>query len=623
VRRAVLFLVALAAPAFADDTKPLRVTAQLDGDTARFSVRYLVHAPTGADGFGLPEKGLVVAATVTEGGTRHVLELLEADKASEQFNAIYETVPGRSPRWAALIDADGHTGTFTMSFATPRQATLVADVEIAAPTCYHGDARYVAVPIEWKSRLPVQDAASPDACGEAGDQRMWLRFAAGELATKRGGAQRIGTYAGRVALGRTQVVKLEMNLAGKLSEVPADLATALVVDASRSMTSDELEAQRDTIVAYLRAAPSSRVQVIAYTRGAKALLPSWTTASQASARIDRELRALQRANGSNIEEGLREAGRWLDQVKGTRRIVLFTDENLTTIDEHTHVVDEAVPPKTLVHVVALGGDGLARDDEAKLARVAAKTRGISMRGGHAEDGKLDATELVRPIRLDHVFVRTPGWKEIETDRACPDPDDEFATHSLDEGSACTWWGTGDAVASPFVVEGVLWNEPVTRVVRADLTRSREVVRELSAMFVLDEELQKLAERAARAVNSVWSLYATWGGDDGYEDGYGFGHAGWGSVCGCNGDDVGHGFGTGTMRPTPDLAAEFTRVAAKCRSAYSADVEVETTLEEIVDVDVKSASRETAACIENALWSAWMVIPGAPQRTITRFQLPAL
>ena len=38
---------------------------------------------------------------------------------------------------------------------------------------------------------------------------------------------------------------------------------------------------------------------------------------------------------------------------------------------------------------------------------------------------------------------------------------------------------------------------------------------------------------------------------------------------------------------------------------------------------ESGSRDTAACVENALWAAWLVVPAAPWRTITRFKLAAL
>jgi hypothetical protein len=646
VRRLLAALVVLSGQAAAEEyvepppPKPLRVEARLDGDTARFSVRYLVHADKAMNdtttAYSLPRRGLVTAASVTEGGQRHELQLTNAEKASAEFSALWELAPGRSRRWAVLIEAQPYESAISIMFAVPRQTSLIVDVQVSVPTCFQRDARYVLSPIEWVSRLPASARTSAkeaallhDACGgefsEEWQGMSWVKFPSRELAARRGGADRIGTYAGRTLLGNTNVVKVELNLAGRVSEVPADLATAILVDASRSTTPEELEAQRETVAAYLRATPNGRIQIIEYARHARALLPSWTTARQATPRIERELRAMQRKNGSNIAEGLREAGRWLDQTTGTRRIVLFTDEQLTMRDEHTHAVDDAIPPNTLVHVVALGGEGLARDDAAKLARVAKMTKGISVRGGDVprdQDqriGKLDATLLARPISFDHVRVRTPGWKALTSEHPCPETEEDSVT-SFAEGSQCTWWGQGDAVSSPFVVEGFLWGERVERVLRADLARSLEVVRELSTMSVLEDPLQKIAERAARAVNSMWSLYTSWGGDDGYSDGIGMGRSGFGRSCNCGPSGFGSGGGGFGPGGVPDLSVELARIVRTCKPEQTVDVEVETTLEEIVDVEVKAVSAELRTCVQDALWNAWLVAPHAPVRTITRFSV---
>jgi von Willebrand factor type A domain len=634
VRRA-LVLVALAAAE--DEPKPLRIEARLDGDMARFSVHYLVRAemesPTGMPLYSLPYHGLITSAVVVESGQRHVLALVPKAEAAESFGALFEKPPARARTWAALVEVDQYyRSAFTLSTAVPRRTSFAADVEITAPTCFDRDARYVLVPDEWVPRLPATTRTrNPAHVGEVcGDELhsdavagwAWVKFPATGLASRAGGADRIGTYANRTALGKTSFVKVELNLAAKLSEVPADLATVILVDASRSTSKEQLEAQRETVAAYLRAAPHGRVQVIEYARHARALLPGWTTAVQAVPRVARELQAMQRKNGSNISVGLREAGKWLAQTTGTRRILLFTDEQLTTQQEHTHAIDDALPPSTLVHVVALGGSGLARDDDAKLARLAKRTRGLSVRGGEPEldkPAKLDATLLARPISLDHVRVRTPGWVSLSIERACPETADELGETSFAEGEACTWWGHGDAVASPFVVEGFLWGERVERVVRADLSRSLDVVRELSAMHILDEELQTLADRAARAVNAVWSLYTAWGGNGGYNDIPGGGGTGFGITCGgCRTGDIGSGTRIGTISLRVDLSVPLEQIARTCKPSEKIAIEVETTLEEIVDVAVEGGTPALRTCVEEALWTAWLVAPGAPVRTITRF-----
>ena len=634
MRRTVLVTFVLAgsqAVAVADDTehdRPLSVRARLDGDVARFVVRYRIESRDGvAKGqgpFALPEHGLVTAAKVFEGSRSRTLALVPAAQASGSFDALFDSGPSRTPTHAVMIDADGDRDRFRVSTAVPPGKRLIVETEIAAPTCYGRDARFVAVPSEWlplvsaSQRLPAE--ATP--CGEhaeTGDG--WIAFPSRKLSERRASADRVATRAARAKLGSTEIAKLEVNLAAKLSEVPADLVTAIVVDSSRSMTPEALEEQRTAIAAYLRAVPHSRVQIIAYARRARPLLPAWMDATGAATRVDRELRALRLENGSSVEAGLREAARWLASATGTRRIVLFTDEHLSARTEFTRAADNAVPAGTLVHVVALGGDDFERDDQAKLARLAVQTHGLSVRGGgKPEDRELDATLLARPISLDHVVVRTPGFTAFDTQHSDCRHDTRDDPQSLAEGTACTWWGEG-AGATPFTVEGLLWNERVVRVLHPDPTRGLDAIREASVLGFLDEELQELADHAARAVNEVWSLYAAWGGDGGYETGLGIGL---GSYYTCSAR-CGGVFGSGTIgklaETRPDLAAEFRRIVqAACAPREPLALEVETTVDEIVGVTVDAPTAALRTCATEALWSAALVAPNAPAHAITAVKL---
>lgn len=621
--RALAGLVVLVGTAAADPS-PVRIDAALDGDVARFTVRYLA---SGEQSHELPRRGLITAATVIESAVPHAFELTPADQARARLDALFAKAPSPARTRGVLVSRDPfQADQFSIDTAAPRGVTLAVDVEITAPTCFDRDARYVAVPETWMRRVSpamrVRDAARVDeACGAQRDRGAWrwVRFPARALAARPAGAPRIGAYANRAVIGKASFVKVELNLAAKLSAVPPDLATVILVDASRSARPDQLAAQRATVAAYLRAAPNGRVQVIAYARHARALLPAWTTASRAAPQLARALQALQPANGSNVSVALREAGTWLAQTSGTRRILLLSDEHLSTREEHA--VADALPPDTLVHVVALGGASFVRDDDAALAHLAARTRGLSVRGGESgivEDRPiaLDATLLARPVTFDRLRLRTPGWDALATTSSWEDPACE-ADQTLEEGTQCTWWGRSATVGAPVVVEGYLWGERVERVVRADLDRSLDVVRALSVMQVLDSELQALADRAARAVNSVWSLYATWGGDGGYRDSESGGGVAFAGYCGCDASDlVGHGFSSGTINHI-DLAPALERIVRSCAITDTLVVGVETTLEEIVDVEITGGSTSLRTCVEDALWQAPLGAPGAPARTTTR------
>ena len=75
-----------------------------------------------------------------------------------------------------------------------------------------------------------------------------------------------------------------------------------------------------------------------------------------------------------------------------------------------------------------------------------------------------------------------------------------------------------------------------------------------------------------------------------------------------------------MGASPDLATELARIVRTCKPGHVVDVEVETTLEEIVEVEVGTVSADDRRCVEDALWNAWLVAPGAPLRTTTTFSV---
>ena len=619
------------------DIGPAVVHGRLEGPIAVFTVRYVI--PVGSamytaalSGIDLPALGLVTSATVSSNGIAHTLGMLPAEEAGNKFGALADVeegvVTGRDKTNAVTITSS--TGRAEIGLASARAGVFTIDVTISAPTCFYRDARYVSVPASWTKvadfalrRIPVNVKAVTAACEPADDDgldepRTWIGFAAPELARKRSG-DRIGAFAGRLSLGEEHIVRVELGVSGQLGDVPRDLATVVLVDGSRSMSSQEAEAQRQLVASYLKAAPESRVQVLAYARTTRPLLPGWTSAGQAAVRVDRELRNLAPRNGSNFDTALADAATWLERIQGTRRIVLVTDERMADRLEATPpaTLRRLLPPGTLVQVVAVDEQATEplRDESAKLAPLAAATDGMAVRLGPLDDPKqLDTTLLVRPISLDMVKVKAPGWTELElsSDRAHCGSESEGL---LREGQSCTWWGEGDASSGPVVVEGLVWGKRVQRLLRPDAARARDVARELSARDEIDEKLKEKVDGLARAVNNHWSLYAEWGGSAKYAGGFGFGMSGGGSGCGCGGStDVGIGRGhrTGGWEP-PDLASQLRPLLAAC---HVEDIRISVTLEmmlvEIVDLTASlefpndtsaTVRRKQQTCVEEALWDA--------------------
>jgi len=597
------------------------VTGRLAGTTAVLDVRFVavLEGPTVTSGqfrLALP-RGVVTGATA--GG--HVLDLVPAERANLAMGTLGARPEGPDRRFAVAI-RHVQQGSVDIDIAAPGSTPLAIDLKVTTPTCFVRDRRYVAVPKSWEPGLaPALRVAHAGvvelACTPPDEDHVWVGFASPALARRASGIDRIGGTASRLALGDTHVAKVELDLAARLSDLPADLATAILVDSSRSMSARMLDAQRQVIASYLRTAPQSQIQVIAFARTARALLPAWTPASQATARVDRELRALTRTNGSNLDAALREASVWLGRAKGTRRIVIVSDDALPerlTVDR----LQRIVPANTLVNVVSVRDDfeGLVRDDEGLLSRLAGATRGISVRAGGTA---LDATMLVRPTTFDRVVMKAPGWKTLDVAvPTCFAIDDSIA-----EGAGCTWYGEGRAIAGPIIFEGYLWGERVVRVVHPDLVRANELARELSVappMFdrseVVQRQLVARLERAARAVNGVWSLYAEWGGRDGYGDLglFGFGRSGGVSMClGC-GDGVRPVIHVGSLGSSTHLVDQLRRAIATCTPDRPVHAVVEITLEEIVDVAVVvTGAGALRTCVEEAIWNTWLVTPAASPR----------
>lgn len=633
---------------------PAVIHAKLEGSIATLTARFVIPVEkqmygSHYAGIELPRMGLVTAAMVTAKGVTLPLSMLAAEEAETRFGALAadtdEAKPGVSLASAVMIS--GGPGGVQVSLASPHSGVVTIELTIAAPTCFFRDARYLQVPATWLKvadfslRRPTPKTEELDAeCGslpaDGHDGAVaWIGFPAPELA-KRPPGERIGAFAGRIAVGEEHLTRVEIDLAGVLSEVPRDLVTVILVDGSRSMSTDDLEAQRQLNGLYLRKAPESRVQVVAYARRARALLPGWTTASQAAGRVDRELRSLAQRNGSNFDAGLAEAATWLERIEGTKRVVLVTDERMAERLSETSPVNlrRLLPSQTLVHVVALGGLGQpARDEDALLAPLAASTDGMAVRTGAVKAPELiDATLLVRPISLDHITVKAPGWTQIAPTQqpACGDEVDKL----LAEGSSCTWWGEGDASAGPIVVEGLLWGKRTQRMLRPDSSRARELARELSALGTLDEPMLERVNVLARAVNAKWSLYAQWGGGGLYSAGFGFGLAGGGSGCCCCGiGDIGRGTHTAGVWIPPDLAAQLRPLLAACHvETTSINATLEMTLVEIVNVTVlisrpadvsPSLARQQQQCVEDALWDATPMLTQVVPHHTYDVALPAL
>ncbi len=590
---------------------PVVVRGSLRGATAMLSARYELDVRPSERGdiqIDLPFGAAATAATATVGGVVHALALRPAVDADRMFTGLAQGAPGRNPGSGIEITSGLHELEVSIIVAKRSHVSLVID--IAAPTCFFGDARYVVAPQRWTrataglgdvrpERDKVVTACRHDESSDTATPAVF-GFADRGLATRPSGPQRIGGFAGRLALADDDFARVELALAGELADVPADLHTVLVLDGSRSLDAAQVAVQSALVASYLKLAPTSKVQVIVVTRTAQPLLGDWMTAARAAPLIARQLSQLELRNGSNVDVGLAEAAKWLAHATGTRRAIVFSDElwaaRITGLDKAK--LAAALPTGTLVHAVSLcTASGVAtRDDDLALAPLARATEGIAIDGRADDQGHADATMLIRPVALEHVVVHAPTWDSL----------DGSTCESIAAGESCVWWQHGDRFSGPISIAGELWTHPVEYAFRPEPARSRDLARELSAtQLVTDDRVLAEIGRAAEAVNGQLSLIATWGGADGVGDGMSFStHSGRFST---SSDDVGYGrYGSIGRTAEPELRERIGRIVANCRAAAFApetevSVDLELTRDEIVAVTVVAAAA-VRSCVDDRIWA---------------------
>jgi hypothetical protein len=313
-------------------------------------------------------------------------------------------------------------------------------------------------------------------------------------------------------------------------------------------------------------------------------------------------------NGSALDEGARLAVAALAGRKGPQRVVITTDERLRSTFENRLALAalSRLPSTAVVHVVPSRIDDdttvvLARDDTNPLAPIAAAHHGITARmaGLPAKVEKelvREALALVRPIRIDH--FRIVGLDVVD------------APEVLDEGTGVRAMLQPKTAPDRVVIKGQIWGDPYRKEVRVDGRFSKAtaawVFGEDEHHDLSNDEMMKVA-MMGRAVSPVTSYLAT---EPGVRPSpIGIVRQGFGS----GGAGMGIGGGRGGMRGdairfSPDLAGLLAGAVKRCVAAHkpaagwSIDLEVETTLDEIVDVIAKSPKSPLGDCLIEAAWS---------------------
>jgi subtilisin-like proprotein convertase family protein len=441
----------------------------------------------------------------------------------------------------------------------------------------------------------------------------------------------------RARLGRVDLVagkhflRLELDVAPRLRSVPRQLAVVFVLDLSLSMSEERVDAQIEVMRAYLRNAPHARVQVIAFHRQARALTDRFVPARELGAVIARVRAAggLQRGNGSALDAGLGLAARRLRGVSGTRRIVAMSDTLLRPSWNQSlgRAALAALPRPAVVHIVVPGRTGapdLERMDDHELAAVVRPTGGLvfALEGANPERRRQltrTALGLVRPVQIDYVAL-SPNALNVALD----------LPSILKEGQGVRELIQLKSAPVELVLRGQIWAESFRQVIRPNPAFARTAAAFVFSHDVYDDlsdEEQLRIAMFGRAVSPVTAYLAIEPGVRPSTAGIEREVEGTGGYGGGRGSGRGRGGGGVRQQPTLDWRRLFAAAVRRCENqfgaqgSWSAQLRIDTTYREIVDVALTSAADKMGTCLAEEAWTVQLPEFDAAERDRFTVVLP--
>lgn len=540
-------------------------------------------------------------------------DLLEAEEAARRYQEL-TGIGGYYPKDPALLSWRSQKQLALQVFPVPARSSKVVEYTLRMPLEY-ADGRYKltlpklgtdalpaklhVVPIHPEDRVEVNGVEVTSSTATSGAHELEVLLTPRNVPPIDGGLASV-RYANDKNLVHARVAA-----APRLSEVPAQAAIVVLLDTSRSMSS-EMPAALGAARSYLSQFPGSTVEVMTFDRKVTSPFGGFLSVGDAVSRL--YTLAPKLGNGSQIDDALARADARLTQSSSaTRRILVLTDLLTRQSLTPSLFAARALTSGALVHLSTIedGSPSLERNDESPWSALPRKTGGLLW---HAKSEGLSTPaaravflEWVRPTRIEKLTIR--GM-----------PSDFAAGAELREGTGVDFLGIASHAVPQVRVEGELWSKPV----RWSMASSVEEGKRWAALVFgsgllgsLDEAEQMTLAMHGRAVSPVTSYLAIepgvrpstegleWGTGEG---GGGFGHGiGLGSVA-----TLGHGGGG----PAVDRQAVLTRALASALGSCgvtrgSASATVESTIAEVVDVNAvtlaPSRDAKIEACITEQLW----------------------
>ncbi len=551
-------------------------------------------------------------------------ELLEAEAAAEKYREL-TGIGGYSPKDPALLSWRGSGRLALQVFPCPPDERQTVEYTLLLPTHYeNGRDRLELDRIgtdALAADLVIRAAHRADRIyvdGHSAAQRVKARAdRPHRIAIERRDGPPIRSDLGVVSTGEGYLVRYELAIAPRLSTIPRDAGVVVVLDTSASIDPDDLAAQVAAAQAYLGHFAArglrARAEVIAFDRKAHPMHGRLRPVSKVLSTLDGF--TFPQRNGSHLDVALRRATELLDAANVEhRRIVVLSDTLMRSELTTLRVAEAAHSTSALVHVGLVANvepPSLLRDDGHSWSEAARATGGLvweadaSAAPTRAEEMRNVYLEWARPVRVDDPLVLAPAM--FETDFDLPE--------SLAEGFGQSTMVLQGEHVRHVVLSGTLWSKPLLDVATPDEvfgTRWAALVFGTDLVDTLtDPEMMALAMRGG-AVSPVTSYLAVEPGVRPSVEGLD-----WELPVGRTGSGLASGGLTGTGTPgvlrertsaaEAFLAEQIGLAAHACGvpEHISTDVELQTTLREIVEVNrvdfVGYDNRTQSKCVSEQIW----------------------
>lgn len=415
-----------------------------------------------------------------------------------------------------------------------------------------------------------------------------------------------------------QFLRAELDMARQLSKMPTEPHVVFVMDGSFSIGAAGVSAQLELMRAFLRHVPDAKVEVMLYQRQAKPVFGEFVDVDELESKLKAwEEGAFDQANGSQLDAALAMGLKALAtsaKPGHAQYMVVMTDDLMRGGYQHKDSLDllSKVAAKGVnVHVLdlELGSSFIAsRNESLHAAPVALKSGGLSMKvrglpSGEDKDKARSlvqfALSLVRPTSIDEVRWSAPGLK-FEDFKGWP--------AQLEEGQGMRRFESLKVAPTSLTLKGKLWNRPFERTFK-----NLRWFERLAAGWIFPHDLTDALDDAeqfklamyAGVVSPVTSFLAVEPGVRPSTVGIARGLSGRGMGGG------GTGFGRmGTIERKLKALNELLRdgvddcaAQLKMTGSWAIELDVETTLNEVVDVRVTMASAPSlSACVVERVWA---------------------